>query len=106
MGTYNYLHAEISCPFCGKTSSTEIDLHFGETIYMKTFTLGDEYSWVPRKAAQNGGRPPEGTMDGEGYAECPECHKGYYVKVTVRNDRIESVSADQEKIERYPHFDK
>jgi len=100
MGTYNFLQSDMTCPFCGKTSSTEIDLHFGETIYMKTFALGDEYSWVPRKAVQNGGRPPEDTMNGEGYAECPECRQGYYVKVTVRNDRIESVLADVEKTNR------
>lgn len=100
MGTYNYLFTNITCPFCGKTSSTEIDLHFGETIYMKTFAIGDVYTWAPRKGVQNGGRPPDGIMNGEGYAECPECHEGYYVKVSVRNDRIESVSADAEKNKR------
>jgi hypothetical protein len=93
----------MTCPFCGKASSTEIDLHFGETINMKTFAFGNEYLWVPRITVQNGGRPPEGRMDGEGYAECPDCRQGYYVKVTVRNDRIESVSADREKTESYRH---
>jgi hypothetical protein len=95
MGTYNYLFKEITCPFCEKSSSTEIDLHFGNTVFMKTFALGDEYTWVPRKAVQNGGRPIDGNMDGEGYAECPECGQGYYVKVTVRDDRIIRVMPDE-----------
>lgn len=101
MGTYNYLFTEIICPWCGKLSSTEIDLHFGETLFMKTFAIGDEYTWVPRKAGQNGGRPPDGNIDGEGYAECPECRIGFYVKVAVRNDCIESVAADKEKNKRF-----
>ncbi|NMB58736.1 MAG: hypothetical protein GYA12_06180 [Chloroflexi bacterium] len=69
---------------------------------MRTFNLGDEYTWVPRKAPQNGGRPFEGNLDGEGYAECPVCRKGFYVKVAIRNDRIESVSADAGKNSSFP----
>jgi len=105
MGTYNYLLTEITCPYCRKTSRSEIDLHFGNTVFMETYTLGDTYKWVPRKAVQNGGRPDNGDIDGEGYTECPDCGQGYYVKVIVRQDRLESVSPDNWKIQYYKNLE-
>lgn len=94
MATYNYLFTEMTCPFCEKSARSEIDMYFGNTVFMETFAPGDEYKWAPRKAVQNGGRPENGDIDGEGYTECPECHQGYYVKVIVRNDRIKRVVPD------------
>ena len=100
MSTYNYLFTEIICPACGVTARTEVNLYFGDTIFMDTYSKGDLYKWLPRKAAQNGGRPENGDLDGEGYAACPKCDAGYYVKVLVRQDRITGVRVDEEKNKR------
>jgi len=105
MGTYNYLLTEITCPYCRNTSRSEIDLHFGNTVFMETFAIGDMYKWVPRKAVQNGGRPENGDMDGEGYTECPDCGKGYYVKVSIRQDRIVSAVPDETRLQSNPDMD-
>jgi hypothetical protein len=98
MSTYNFLHTEMTCPYCGQTSKTEVNLYFGNTIFMDTFAIGDTYKWIPRKAVQNGGRPDNGDIDGAGYATCPLCDEGYHVKVIVRQDRIEGVSINTEKL--------
>ena len=84
------------CPRCGVRSFQDIDLHFGYRD-QSTYHVGDTYAWISRKAVQNGGRPDNGTMDGEGYAECPVCHKDFFVIVHLRDDVIESVEPDPER---------
>src|SRR5512134_3072446 len=97
MGTYNILRAGITCPHCNASVNAEIDMHFGNTLMMDTFAIGDRYKWISDRAVQNGGRPPAGNLDGEGYTECPQCGWHYFVKVIVRSDRIEGVEPDREK---------
>jgi Fe-S cluster assembly scaffold protein SufB len=53
---------------------------------MDTFVIGDQYKWFSNRAVVNGGRPPDGNIDGEGYTECPQCGWHYFVKVIVRGD--------------------
>ena len=96
MGTYNILHATIQCPRCGVQSATDIYCYFGRK-WLLEYRLGDTYAWVERKMPHNGGRPEGGDLDGEGYAECPACHKDFFVKVHVRADVIEGVSPDAER---------
>ena len=93
VGIYNCLPAEIKCPRCGVTGRVVIDLYFGLRNLID-YQLGDTVEWRPGKSVQKGGQPHEGTMDGEGYAECPECGKDYFLLVHVRNDKIVSVSPD------------
>ena len=97
MGTYNILQTNITCPHCKMLAGVEIDLYFGDTHMMDKFMLGDQYKWVPGKTPQNGGRPEEGNVDGEGYTECPNCRRDFFVKVMVREDKLESVKPDTEK---------
>jgi hypothetical protein len=97
MGTYNTLPTNITCPHCKTLVDVDIDMHFGNTHMMDKFVIGDQYKWVSGKALQNGGRPKEGNLDGEGYTECPNCGRDFFVKVVIREDRIESVEPDTEK---------
>jgi hypothetical protein len=94
MGTYNRLQTATKCPRCVVLSEAIVDCHFGDTSHMVDLTIGDTYPWRPGKAVQNGGRPDQGNIDGEGYAECPSCRKDFFVKVIVRHDRIGGVETD------------
>ena len=97
MGTYNTLETSMTCPHCNMLINAQIDTHFGDTRLMDKFVIGDQYKWIPNKAPQNGGRPEGGNLDGEGYADCSNCRRDFFVKVMIRDDRIESVVPDREK---------
>jgi hypothetical protein len=97
MGTYNVLQANINCPHCNTPVKVEIEMRFGNTSMMDRFVIGDLYKWVVDSAVQKGGRPAEGNLDGEGYTECPQCQRDFFVKVMVRGDRINYVLPDMEK---------
>ncbi len=93
MAIYNILAAEMECPRCGDPAEFRVQLHFGRRELVD-YRLGDRYSWVPRKAVQNGGRPPDGDLDGEGYTECPLCAKDFFVCVEIRGDRLSGARPD------------
>jgi hypothetical protein len=59
--------------------------------------IGDRYPWRERSEPQNGGRPDSGTVDGEGYMECPRCHKDAFLCVRVRDDFIVGVEPNAQK---------
>jgi len=65
----------------------DIDLYFG----LRDFTdyrLGDLYPLKDENIV---------TCGGEGYAECPECHKDFFVVCHVTQGRIEQVEVDLSK---------
>ena len=97
MGIYNILKAKVECPNCRDKREQDIDLYFGYRNEMLEFKIGDEYVWRKGKEVQNGGRPKDRNIDGEGYVECENCHKDFWVKVLVRNNRIQDVEIDLEK---------
>lgn len=97
MGAYNRLKAQMQCPRCQQGTEMEIDCYFGYVAEMREVSLGEIYPWVERKAVQNGGRPEGGTLDGEGYTECPLCGKDFFVIVRVRGDVLASVEPDLSK---------
>ena len=90
MGTYNILQTSLTCPHCETRVDVQIEIFFGNTLGMDTFAIGDQYRWVSGKAAQNGGRPEGGNLDGEGYTGCLQCGRDFFVTVLVREDRIQS----------------
>ena len=100
MSLYNKLPAEMVCPRCGASQEFEIDLYFGYRDFIR-YELGDSYEWRPRKAVQNGGRPPNGDLDGEGYTQCSQCEKDFFVCVEIRGDKIVAVRPD---ISREPYI--
>lgn len=93
MGTYNILKTHVKCPRCNQILEQEIELFFGYTSESKTFKIGDKYLWSLRKQVQNGGRPENGNLDGEGYTEC-SCGKDFFVNVIVRDDVLVSVKVN------------
>lgn len=88
MGTCNRLRASLICPRCAQQVETTIDCHFGYTGEMVDLKVGDTYPWAPRRLPQNGGRPDDGSTDGEAYMECPGCCKDSFLVVIVRNDVV------------------
>lgn len=86
----------MACPRCGERVDTYLELFFGLTSQLE-LKLGDSCPWVPRKAIQNGGRPPDGNLDGGGYGECPHCLKDFHVLVEVRSDVLSGVRVDTAK---------
>jgi len=97
MGTYNEIYYELQCPRCKEESKQYIQLHFGDTRYLTELKIGDKYPWVENKSIQNGGRPENGNIDGEGYVECEKCKKDFIVKAIIRNDILENIVIDQSK---------
>ena len=97
MGTYNTLHSALTCPRCGEQVETEVECHFGSTPQMSHLKIGDHYPWLPGKQPENGGRPEQGTVDGEGYMECPRCGKDAFLRVLVREDVIVGLEPDTER---------
>lgn len=77
--------------------TTEVDCHFGYVGEMVDLQIGDRYPWQARKQPQNGGRPDGGSTEGEGYMECPHCHKDAFLRVQVRDDIIIGVEPDPER---------
>lgn len=96
MSTHNILHTNLKCPRCSEQSFHKVEVFFGYGNLID-YSVGDLYQWRPRKAVQNGGRPPSGNMDGEGYTECPICQKDFYLKVLVRDDILVGVEPDMTK---------
>ncbi len=94
MSIYNYIHVQMCCPRCGNVGNMEVETYIGLTDLL-IYHIGDKYVWHDRKAVQNGGRPENGDLTGEGYVgECPICHKDFFVKIIVEDDQIKSVEPD------------
>src|SRR5512133_492264 len=96
MATFNQLPARLLCPRCGRESDMTVDLYFGFRDQLN-YKLGDTYRWKMGRSVKNGGRPPEGNLDGDGYTECPLCRKDFFVIVRVRKDIIDSLQPNPEK---------
>ena len=96
MATYNEIAVELKCPRCGQAASMVVDLYFGYRDQIK-YSIGDVVAWHAGRAVQNGGRPADGELDGEGYAECPACKKDFFVVVEIRDDRLVRVRPDLQK---------
>lgn len=97
MGTYNILKATIQCPRCNQITEQNIEMFFGYTAELLKFKVGDKYIWCEEKQDDNGGRPKNGSIDGEGYSECHLCNKDFFVKVIVRKDLIVDIEFDSSK---------
>jgi DNA-directed RNA polymerase subunit RPC12/RpoP len=97
MGVHNQTTVELACPRCGVIGPVDVELHFGfgNLIELK---IGDQYPFLDaRKAVYNGGYPPEGNMDGTGYAECLKCGKDFWVKALIRAGVLTAVEVDNDK---------
>jgi DNA-directed RNA polymerase subunit RPC12/RpoP len=97
MAIYNILHTSLKCPRCGVEVEATVNCYFGNRSEMDDLKIGDRYPWWPGAEPQNGGRPAGGSVDGEGYIECPHCHKDTFLRVLVRGDVIVGVEPDETK---------
>ena len=97
MATYNELYTSLACPRCGAIVETIVNCYFGWTGQIMQLKIGDSYPWVAGAQPQNGGRPIDGTLNGEGFMECPRCHKPAWFFVVVRSDLIVGVELDAKK---------
>jgi len=95
--TYNILQTILSCPQCEHLVDVEIEMLFGDVHTGESYSLGEEYKWLPDTPVEAGGRPEDGNLDGEGFTECPHCLKDFYVDVYVRNDIISDVKPNLAK---------
>lgn len=94
MGLYNILTgAQVRCSRCGSLTSVDVDLYFGLRNLIE-YAVGDCIEWVPEASVTNGGMPPGGDLDGEGYAECASCRRDFFVVVHVRSGRVAGVETD------------
>jgi hypothetical protein len=74
----------------------ELELFFGYGNLI-SYKIGDRVEWLKGKSVKNGGRPEHGNMEGEGYTECPNCQRDFFVKVHVESDVIVGVEPDMNK---------
>jgi hypothetical protein len=93
MGLFNTIHATLECPRCSQLAESEIEVKFGWTNQFD-YALGDQVCWSSSDEFPATGRPMNGTGEFTGYSECRLCHKDFWVKVSVVNDRIQEVSVD------------
>jgi hypothetical protein len=97
VGAFNEVAAEVRCPRCGGLTTMVVNLYFGLRNQIR-YSLGDQVEWVnTRLGVQNGGRPSEGNLDGEGYAECPLCKKDFFLVAEIRGDRLVRVRPDLQR---------
>ncbi|AUX27173.1 hypothetical protein SOCEGT47_077540 [Sorangium cellulosum] len=96
MSTHNVIVAAVKCPRCGWTTGKDIEGFVG-TGELREYRLGDRIRWADRKSVRHGGRPPDGTIDAEGYAVCENCGKDFFLILHVKNDILSSVEPDVRK---------
>jgi hypothetical protein len=96
MALFNTLTAELTCPHCKNTGLQDIEFRFGYRDQSR-YRLGDRLAWGPGGASVPPLRPDGGNWIGEGYVECKYCKKDYWVKVTVQDDVLKSVTVDPAK---------
>ncbi len=94
MGIYNILDADVECPVCGQSAEANIQFRLG-WLDLNQYQLGDRLVWCRGGIHEPKTRPPDGNLEGEGVAECSNCHAEYWVIVRVVADTIESVGVDQ-----------
>lgn len=96
MGLYNLLSATMVCPRCNQTVELEIQIYIGHK-QLYSYRIGDAVNWLPNSDVEHGGFPPSGSMEGEGYTECPQCKKDFFLVVQIRDGKIAGVNPDLSK---------
>lgn len=92
MSIYNYLEFTTVCPRCHTRQPVEANFRFGSRN-LDHYRPGEKLCWegsapIPRR------RPPDGNYTGDGYVECPHCHRDFWVTIRVEHDVIASVEVD------------
>lgn len=96
MGMYNLLQCSVTCPHCGHSGNVEVEMKLGQ-LDLAEYRIGDRLAWSPGRSVERGARPESGTVDGDGYVECPVCGRDYFLVVQVISDRIVGVRVDADR---------
>lgn len=94
MAAFNTLHAKLTCPRCGWCGEVEVEFRFGLRDQLN-YRLGDRLTWAGGARGKPLRRPEHGDLDGEGYVDCPNCGKDYWVDIRVRDDVLAGVQVDE-----------
>src|ERR1043165_211112 len=96
MGMFNILNVSVKCPHCKYEGDMEAEFKFG-FLNMDKYKLGDTLTWIGGGKPYHKGRPADGNFVGEGYVECPNCHRDFWLIIKVTNDKLESVQVNDTK---------
>lgn len=96
MAVFNILHATLKCPHCNCTNGMEIEFRFGWRN-LDHYQVGDTLTWADGDRHPPEGRPEHGNYIGEGYTECPHCHKDFWTRIHIEDDQISSVKVDLQR---------
>ncbi len=91
---YNILKLNLKCPFCNYEDEMESEFKVGY-MNLNTYNIGDKIIWsegFAKKPHQK--RPKSGNFCGEGYVECLNCNKDFWLKIFIENDIIAKVDID------------
>lgn len=84
MGMFNLLKTNMYCPMCNKTHDLEAEFRFGY-LNLLEYSIGDKMAW------ESGAHPVDGRFIGEGYVECEESHRDFWVDIVIENNTIDKV---------------
>ena len=93
MGMFNILNADLTCRYSQFHCDMEIEFNFG-FLNLDKYRIGDEIIWIAGAKPYHKGRPQDGHYIGEGYVECPNCHKDFWVNINVVSDKSDSLQID------------
>jgi hypothetical protein len=80
VGLYNVLLVDLECPQCQWRGEFEVEFKIG-LLAVSTYRIGETLSWPGGQRDKPLRRPAGGNLDGEGYAECPNCGKDFWVDI-------------------------
>lgn len=93
MGSFNILEADLLCPRCKVTATMEIEFKFGSPDLTR-YHLGDKLTWGRSKLEKKLASYTSDPVVAEGYVQCPECNKDFFVKITMHQGVLEHVEWD------------
>lgn len=97
MGLYNVLKVDLKCPFCERLGEMEAEFKLGY-LSVDTYSVGDKIRWASGSAKKpHQKRPEKGSCNGEGYVECPKCHKDFWISILIKEDVIINVAINPTK---------
>lgn len=84
----NLLYTLLRCPRCGWAGDTEVEVEIDGRGHGRDYHVGDRIEWL------SGRRPADGSLIVDGYVECSNCHRDYFVVVSVMEDQLVTVEID------------
>lgn len=90
MAMFNVLKTVLECPSCLWKGEMEVEFRFGFTN-LDPYVVGDKLS------TREGEEPLPNGFIGEGYVECPNCHRDFWVNIRVEKGVVKDVTVNRDK---------